>query len=157
MGPSLDLLTTLLHLGKNGWTKALQDRDVAKQHLVATLHRIADQMDEKALIVDGNDISYGVTLNSLGKNATFLGSMLFQRCASGARIIVPGSSKDIAGLVFDNFGTSQNQYPHQYMTVAAALGTSIDEVDSFFERFRTCVAKFKASKTIDWANSNSSN
>jgi len=130
-------------MGKSGWIKALQDRDVVKTHLVATLHKIADEIDEKALVVNDNDISYGITLNSLGNNATFLGSMLFQRCASGARIIVPGSSKEIDGIVFDNFGTSHDDYPHQYMTVAAALGTSKHEIDSFFERFRTCVAKFQ--------------
>lgn len=156
MGPSLDLLTTLLHLGREGWTRALQDRNMVKKHLIDTLHRIADEMGEKALIVDGNDISYAITLNSLGKNASFLGSMLFQRCASGARILVPGATKNIAGLVFDNFGTSHDDYPHQYMTVAAAIGTSMQEIDSFFERFRSCVAKFKANQAATLENIKSS-
>ena len=55
---------------------------------------------ERVLFTPDNPISIGLTLNSLyseqnGQEVTRLGSMLFSRCVSGARIVVPGLSKKV--------------------------------------------------------------
>jgi O-phospho-L-seryl-tRNASec:L-selenocysteinyl-tRNA synthase len=145
IAPTMDVLMTLLHLGRSGWLGLLQDRVHAKEYLIEKLREASLQVSEHPIIVEGNDISFGMTLDSLGENATFLGSMLFQRCASGARVLVSeDKAKNIGGVIFARgFGQSYDDYPHRYMTVAAALGTTTTEIDEFFSRLKVCIAEFR--------------
>jgi len=139
---SLDLLITLLHFGRAGWVEMLRQRKEVQAYLINKIHTISENIGEVPIIVEGNDISFGITLNSLGEGASLLGAMLFQRCASGARVLYPGVEKAVAGVTFKNFGTSHDEYPNTYLTVAAALGTTSDDVDGFFERFLQCLEKY---------------
>eukprot|EP00850_Spirogloea_muscicola_P007190 SM000036S13234 [mRNA] locus=s36:52303:58242:- [translate_table: standard] len=44
-----------------------------------------------------------------GRSLTFLGSMLFMRCISGCRIVVPGERKTVGGHKFDGYGASYHR------------------------------------------------
>lgn len=152
VSPSLDLLITLLHLGASGWEDVLRKRQHVEMYLRNTLQTVANDIGESPLIIKGNDVSFGMTLNTFGSNASFLGSMLFQRSASGARVLVPGKTATVGGVTLFGFGQSHDAYPHTYITVAAALGTTTEDVDVFFNRLLSCIKEYRkkfASKKIN--------
>jgi len=144
MSPLLDVLITLLQWGVVGWRRQLAAREALHPYLVHALTQCAETLGERVLQTPGNPISVGLTLDSLGQDATFIGSMLFSRCASGARVISPGKVAEVAGMTFQGYGASCDAYPHAYMTVAAAIGTTEAEVDEFLRRLTVCVEEYKA-------------
>lgn len=84
----------------------------------------------------------GITHNS--KHVTFLGSMLFTRFASGARVIARGKTQTVAGIQFQGYGAHCNDYKEDYITVAAAIGTEESEIDEFLTRLRSCMNECRA-------------
>ena len=86
----------------------------------------------------GNPISLALTLDGLPGRATQLGSMLFHRGVSGARVVARGAQQTVAGLSLSGFGAHCDAYAHDYLTVAAAVGGSAEEVDVFVERCQLC-------------------
>ena len=82
---------------------------------------------ERVLFTPDNPISIGLTLNSLypdenGKEVTKLGSMLFSRCVSGARIVVPGMKKKVGPFEFENYGGHYHGgYHSPYVTVTSSI------------------------------------
>ena len=74
----------------------------------------------------------------------YLGSMLFKRCVSGTRVVARGKRAEVAGHAFTGYGAHCDAYPHDYLTFAAALGTSRADVDAFVRRLEQCFAEFRA-------------
>jgi O-phospho-L-seryl-tRNASec:L-selenocysteinyl-tRNA synthase len=150
MAPLLDVLITLLHFGAAGWERVLNQREQLHTYALGALNRCAAELGERVLNVPGNPISMALTLDSLQgqgqQAATFLGSMLFARCASGARVIVPGKVQEVGGMTFHGYGASWDEYPHAYITVAAAIGMTVQEVDEFMQRLTACAKELQEKK-----------
>jgi hypothetical protein len=58
-----------------------------------------------------------------------LGSMVFTRGVSGARVVARGQDTQVSGTTFHGYGASYNSYPHDYITVACAVGLQDHEFD----------------------------
>lgn len=151
MSPLLDLLITLLHWGQNGWQKVLQERENLYVYTREQLELVAAELQERVLQLPDNSISLGFTLSNLHsiadkagqtdaqtKHVSFLGSMLFKRCVSGTRVVARGAKQNVAGIGFTGFGAHCDAYPCDYLTVAAALGTSKAHVLSFLSKLKQC-------------------
>eukprot|EP00884_Botryococcus_braunii_P013568 jgi/Botrbrau1/22211/Bobra.168_1s0042.1 len=74
---------------------------------------------------------------------TFLGSMLFSRGVSGARVVAPGKVAQVAGFTFNSYGAHSDHYPVPYVNMAAAVGMTRGEVDSFISRLDHCMSQLK--------------
>jgi len=165
--PALDLLLTLLHLGAAGWQAALAAREAVFPYLRAQLELVAAEVGERVLATPGNPISLGLTLLTLvpegssDEAVSFFGSMLFARCISGTRAVPRGAVQTIGGITFRGYGAHCDRrgrgcwaaaradapgdsYPWPYLTAAAALGTTQDDVDAFCARLRKCFAEAAA-------------
>ena len=95
--PCVDLLATLLGLGRNGWRSLLDEREAQLEGFRSSLEDVARKHGERILDTPHNRISFGVTLSALAAKArrvkdddnavrdrcTKFGSMLFTRCVSG--------------------------------------------------------------------------
>jgi O-phospho-L-seryl-tRNASec:L-selenocysteinyl-tRNA synthase len=57
------------------------------------------------------------------------------------RVVAPGTTKVINGYEFPNWGSHSNEYPCAYLTAAAAIGMTKDEVDTFLKRLDKCLHK----------------
>lgn len=69
------------------------------------------------------------------KMVTQLGSQLFLRCVSGTRVVSPlEASKTINGHVFNGWGSHIDNYPHSYLTVAATIGLTSSDIQTFIQR-----------------------
>ena len=96
----------------------------------------------------GNPISLVMTMSGVQGNkgsegVTVVGSMLFNRCASGARVVGRGKSAAVAGYQFQGYGAHCDEYPHDYLTVAAALGTSQADITGFLDKFDQVLHQLK--------------
>lgn len=75
------------------------------------------------------------------KNQTFIGAMLFNSCTSGIRVVVPKKKERINGYDFVGFGSHHAAYPSTYLTVAAAIGMTKDDVDLAIKRIDKVLKK----------------
>ena len=159
LSPLLDLLMTLLHWGQQGWERILHDREELYDYAKEQLNHVAAELGEKVLNTPDNPISLALTLTNLqptresadvpevrAKHVSFLGSMLFKRSVSGTRAVAQGTTKQVAGLTFEGFGAHCHAYPHDYLTVAAAVGTSKHDILSFTAKLRQCYIDLQSQK-----------
>mmetsp|Transcript_19336 Transcript_19336/g.30974 ORF Transcript_19336/g.30974 Transcript_19336/m.30974 type:complete len:160 (+) Transcript_19336:1191-1670(+) len=100
------------------------------------LERLAAKHGERVLETQRrNTISFALTLDNIVHGAAHsskviseFGSMLFTRGVSGARVVAPGMTKSVAGISFNNYGASYDNYPHAYVTVACAIGGEFEDI-----------------------------
>lgn len=86
------------------------------------------------------------------KDPTAVGSMLFSRNVSGVRVVLGNEKKSVAGITFEGFGAHSDNYPFSpYLTAAAAIGMTKNEVDRFIERLNK-VLKGKPSSSKDYSS-----
>jgi hypothetical protein len=76
-------------------------------------------------------------------DVTFFGSMLWSRNISGTRVVPRGKAAAVAGLQFAGYGSHCDDYPHVYVTAAAAVGTTVEEVQELAVRLNKCFAEFR--------------
>ncbi|KAK1346011.1 hypothetical protein QTO34_008480 [Cnephaeus nilssonii] len=140
--PSLDVLITLLSLGSNGYKKLLKERKEMFSYLSIQLKKLAEAYDERLLHTPHNPISLAVTLKTLDehrdKAVTQLGSMLFTRQVSGARVVPLGAVQTVSGYTFRGFMSHTNDYPCAYLNAASAIGMKTQDVDLFIKRLDKC-------------------
>ncbi|GAU93495.1 hypothetical protein RvY_05427 [Ramazzottius varieornatus] len=133
--PSTDLFITLLSMGVSGYQKLLQERKQVFAYLKEKLEVLATSCNERVLNTPGNNISLGLTLTTLDTDrCTLLGSMLFLRHVSGARVVVPSTVQTVERYTLKGFGTHCEKYPVPYLTVAAGIGMRKEEVDVLVTR-----------------------
>ena len=56
-------------------------------------------------------------------------------------MVAPGSTKEICGHVFTDWGAHANNYRCAYLTAAAAVGMTKAEVDTFLKRLDKCLSR----------------
>lgn len=136
IAPALDIFITLLSLGKKNYVEYLKERISVFNYFQSCIEKLSLEYPIKLLNTPDNDISIGILLENLENNSTMIGSMMFHRLISGARV-VDGSRKtqtSICGYEFKSFGSHIDEYA-PYLTVAAAIGMKKDEVDQFIKIF----------------------
>jgi len=161
--PIVDLFITLLSMGMNGYKRLLKERTTILETFPQKLQAISEKHGERLLLCPANTISFGLTLDglarpkgddesdehyteSIAKEISIFGAMLFSRCVSGTRVVPRSQLKIMGGENFVGFGSSTSQYPHAYMTAACAIGVSVQEVEEFYIRLDKTLAEFHAKK-----------
>jgi O-phospho-L-seryl-tRNASec:L-selenocysteinyl-tRNA synthase len=56
-------------------------------------------------------------------------------------VVAPGKQQQVAGITFQNYGSHCSDYPHAYLTAAAAVGTSEGEAREFAARLSKALAE----------------
>jgi len=100
----------------------------------------AGQQGSEALECDQSLVQQTARRN---KPVTFLGSMLFRRAVSGTRVVARGKEQTVAGHCFKGYGAHCDAYPSDYLTFAAALGTTERDVDEFIRRLGLCIKEYQ--------------
>ena len=59
------------------------------------------------------------------------------------RVVPQNEVKEINGHIFQGFGSHHNSYPHTYLTAAAAVGITRQDIDTFVKRLDKVLAKCK--------------
>ncbi|GAM23397.1 hypothetical protein SAMD00019534_065720 [Acytostelium subglobosum LB1] len=151
--PILDMFITLLSMGKQGYKALLDERKSLIPYFTHELDKVAKEFGYRLLHTPGNTISFGVTLQkahsdtdpepsasssvSPSQSVSMIGSKLFMRSCSGARVIdLKGGKKTVAGIEFEAYGSHIDHYHSNYLTVACAIGITKDDVDTFIKRLK---------------------
>ena len=135
VSPLLDLMISLLSMGSQKYKQLVEERE-------SNFHYMRSQLEEipnvKVLDTPENDISIAINLNCIAtSDVKEIGSMLFSRFVSGARVVPRNAIKMVNGITFHGFGSHINEYPHQYITFAASLGQTKEEIDLAISRMRS--------------------
>lgn len=151
--PIVDLFITLLQMGHNGYKRLLSERKVIYTYFSEQLNKVASKFNERVLDIHANQISMAMTLDSFSTSIdpTQLGAILFNSCTSGIRVIVPKKKGNISGHLFVGFGSHHTDYPHVYLTVAAAIGMTVADVDLTITRLTKVLKKALKKKTKESA------
>lgn len=75
-------------------------------------------------------------------SASYLGAMLFARGVSGTRVVLPEEVKTIEGVEFRGFGAQYDSYPTAYLTAAAAIGMTREDVTMYLDRLQRTIDAF---------------
>ena len=130
-----DLWCTFMEMGRTGLENVLRERLEVREHFLKEYSALAERHGERVLDTGGNGISFGITLNGFGKDSVgMIGSMLFTRCLTGARVVAKGGTKTIGGHVLEGFGSSTDRYHSNYLTAA---------VDGFIKRLDKVLKEVK--------------
>jgi len=168
MAPVMDLFVTLLSMGESGYRNMLAQRQQVNAVLVERLKAFSASYGERLLPSPRNCISVAVTLARLDapapsaaaeegeaagaagkekskdaqKGPTFLGAMLFQRGVSGCRVVAKTEAvTKVEGHGFTCWGSHSNNSPCSYFTAACAVGTTLQDVETFLVRLEKAVHK----------------
>ncbi|XP_014886487.1 O-phosphoseryl-tRNA(Sec) selenium transferase isoform X2 [Poecilia latipinna] len=145
--PSLDVLITLLTLGANGYKRYLTERKEIYSFLAEELKTLASAHGERLLHTPHNPISLAMSLDGLQASSnqavTQLGSMLFTRQVSGARVIPLGKEQTISGHTFRGFMSHSESYPCPYLNAASAVGITRGDVTLCMKRLDKCLKALK--------------
>lgn len=151
----LDLLITLLGVGSKAFKDLLKQRKVSFEYLKKQLNTLASKFNERVLDSPNNKISIGLTLDGLhSESVTQVGSMLFKRLVSGTRVIKRGTRSRIEGVTLEGFGASHRAYPSHYLTAAASIGISINDIDTFIHRLDEVLTRAHHTKASQLAVDN---
>ncbi|XP_043828989.1 O-phosphoseryl-tRNA(Sec) selenium transferase [Dromiciops gliroides] len=149
--PSLDILITLLSLGSNGYKKLLKERKEMFLYLSTEIKKLSELHNERLLDTSHNPISLAMSLKTLDertdKAVTQLGSMLFTRQVSGARVVPLGILQTVNGYTFKGFMSHANSYPCAYLNAASGIGMKQQDVDLFIKRLDKCLKSVRKEKS----------
>ena len=143
LSPILDLLITLLELGRNDLKKLFDERREMLHYMRAQLAEISEV---RVLDIPANQISLAVASERFPELLDEeLGSELFMRNVSGSRVFVRSDKVKMIdqGLQpLKNFGchSSDSQFD-TYINVACAVGSTKRDVDRFVSRFKQVIQK----------------
>uniref|UniRef100_A0A8C9VVT9 O-phosphoseryl-tRNA(Sec) selenium transferase n=1 Tax=Scleropages formosus TaxID=113540 RepID=A0A8C9VVT9_SCLFO len=145
--PSLDVLITLLTLGASGYRKLLKERKEMYTYLAEELKKLAEAHGERLLHTPHNPISLAMSLGSFQARypeaVTQLGSMLFTRQVSGARVVPLGNEQVVGGHTFKGFMSHSEMYPCPYLNAASAIGITRADVTLCIRRLDKCLRSLK--------------
>ena len=130
-----------------GW-ELLGRRKAAFEALREAMEGECARVGERVLASPHNPISMALSLGGLtggdDRKATQLGSMLFSRGVSGARVVPTSAVEEINCVTFKGFGSHTEVYPHgPYLTVAAAVGMTLGDVEVFAQRLQRTLQDFQ--------------
>jgi len=149
--PTIDMFITLLSMGKTGLASLVQKRKVLFQKFYDTLSNWCRENDEMILSSKQlSPISIAISLRHLSnEHLTELGSMLFTRRVSGARVVQLGKKQKIESFEFENYGAHSTNIQCSYLTVAAAIGIEETDIDVFMKKFDSIYQKLRHSHNSD--------
>ncbi|KAL1244786.1 O-phosphoseryl-tRNA(Sec) selenium transferase [Trichinella spiralis] len=154
---SMDFLTTMLAMGERQYQSMRSARVGHFQQLHAGLQAWAAKTNEQIINCPKNNISIAVSLDRLAEKCnddineiTRLGSMLFSRNVTGARVVPAGVNKIIEGIEFKNWGAHSSIMRRHYFNAAAAIGMQLHEIERFLSTLESTYAELmkKSKKKI---------
>lgn len=133
---TLDVLMTLLSLGREGYKRLISERKDHHGYLLQQMKNVADLYGESVL-AGKNPISIAMTLKSFVTDPAAIGSMLQRRGVSGCRVVSGEEVKTIGPCKFISWGShSDSAINCPYLTASAALGIDRQEIDTFIAKLK---------------------
>ena len=149
--PTIDLFITLLSMGRTGLLELVQTRKRLFQQFYDKLDQWTKVNDERILSSKQfSPISIAISLQHLPNDrVTELGSMLFTRRISGARVVKLGTKQSIDTHEFINYGSHSSRTQCSYLTVAASIGIEESDIELFLKKFDSVYQRLRRNDNSD--------
>eukprot|EP01071_Lankesteria_metandrocarpae_P003670 Lankesteria_metandrocarpae@DN3109_c1_g1_i2.p1 len=168
--PTIDLLLTLLQMGADEFTARRDERCLLAVWFASELRKRAVEWGHRLLETPKNTISFAVCLTGVtelpgvaehwdtggslpaveahNKTLTGIGSSLYHKRCSGARVVLSSSVHDmnprsVGQQTFRNYGSHADFYPHSYLTLAVAIGASRKELETVLQKTEAILKDLK--------------
>lgn len=145
--PTIDVFITLMQMGTAGYKALMDERRENYKLLKEEMTKVAEKYGERVLETRNNPISIAMTLSSIGdpddpkgRSISEIGSMLFTRGVSGTRVITGRDTKVIEGYTFKAWGSHWDKTDMPYLTAAAAIGMTHEDIMTFIRRLDKVMA-----------------
>jgi len=145
--PTIDVFITLMQMGTTGYKELMDERKENYKILKHEMTKIAEKYGERVLETKNNPVSIAMTLTSVGepddakgKTISEIGSMLFTRGVSGTRVVTGRDTKVIEGYTFKAWGSHWDKTDTPYLTAAAAIGMTVEDITAFIRRLDKVMA-----------------
>lgn len=135
----IDLFVTLVSLGRKGLAGLKEERIDCFKSFKGQLSKIEGI---KLMETPHNDISMALRLPA--KISSALGSQLFRRNVSGARVIEISQEQIVLeGIKFGNFGSHSSKWSEKfcYLNVAVAVGFKKDDIEVFMKKLNKLLSE----------------
>lgn len=144
MSPILDLFITLLQTSQKRWVDSLKARkNLMLKKLLPQIRKVAEKYGERLLKTDKvNQVSFAVTLDGF-KDPVDVGGKLYYKQVTGPRVVVKTTKKTIMDKSFVGYGTHCDDYPHHYVVMSCAIGTTEEIVNEFVKKFDKTLKEVK--------------
>lgn len=134
---TLDLLVTLLAMGRQGYLQLREERKGNFEYLKERLKELCGARP-KVRVIESKDnrISIALALDIADDEVvTSIGAKLFKRHVMGVRAVPKRTIMDLEGTHFETWGShTDDESMPAYLTVAAAIGMKRGEVDLFIDK-----------------------
>ena len=133
----IDLFITLIGLGRKGLLEMKKGRLECFEYFKDKLKVVEGT---KVMETGQNDISIAIRLPET--MSTALGSQLFHRNISGARVIeIKNKSTVLEGIVLKNFGSHYSDWKGEfcYLNVAAGVGSKSEDIEICIKKFNKLI------------------
>ena len=149
--PTIDIFITLLSMGKQGLINLINKRKILFNIFYEKLSQWAKDNDEHILSSKQfSPISIALSLKNISnEHVTELGSMLFTRRISGARVVKLNTKQIIDTYEFINYGAHSSNIQYSYLTVAAAIGIEENDIEIFMKKFDNIYQKLRKHQNSD--------
>merc|ERR1711976_791774 len=148
-----------MQMGTAGYKELMEERQENYKILKGEMAKVAEKYGERVLETKNNPISIAMTLANVerepenAKSISEIGSMLFTRGVSGTRVVTGRDTKVIEGYTFKAWGSHWDKTESPYLTAAAAIGMTPEDITTFIRRLDKVMAsrsktKAKPSATI---------
>lgn len=134
---SMDVLITLLGLGRNGYMGLLQSRLAVRECFLAKLTEFAAEKGERVVTHPHNDISVAVTMTSVADPRS-IGGKLFRHQCTGPKVVVLDTTTELCGVQFMAYGSHSNDIAGRspLLVMACGIGMQLAEVELLFKKLR---------------------
>lgn len=142
---TLDVLMTLLSLGRGGYMNLIAEKTANFGYLRKELADVARKYEQNIISSTKNNISLAISLDFKDHeqiDLQLLGSMLYKRGVSGTRVITCKEAKTIDGFEFKHWGSHSSDSDSPYLTAAVALGCTKTEIEVFLRKLDECLKEF---------------
>jgi O-phospho-L-seryl-tRNASec:L-selenocysteinyl-tRNA synthase len=134
---TVNLLISLLALGKIGYLEKIKDQQQCRQFLEEEMNACATEMGE-SVIKSNNPVSLAMSLKTLNQSQiSDLGGYLYNLRLTGPRIIDLGKS---------SFGTCAEDVPYSYIVMNAAIGVKKEDISLAVQKLREAITQLKVTQ-----------
>lgn len=139
--PIIDLLITLLSMGKDGLQKLYKERKENLIYFREKIKEFCESSGDRLLETPNNSISLAIYIEptisrlKMSCDPTSLGAFLFKRRIMGARVVAESSETSVGSNKFLNYGSHSNDgFGLPYVNVACSVGCSRSDIEKFLSK-----------------------
>ncbi|CUI11039.1 SLA/LP autoantigen protein, putative [Bodo saltans] len=134
---SLDVLMTLLGLGRRGYLNLLASRLRVRDAMLNELATFAKERGEELIVHPHNDISLAVTMRGVADPKS-IGGKLFRHQCTGPKVVTMDTTTELCGVTFSAYGSHCDDVEGRcpMLVMACGIGMEVAEVTLLLKKLR---------------------